>query len=233
MHPSCSLQPCWLQPCTSSCPNVRVPQEGLTSGSLMWLHRRRYHLPEVIKLTRFTQAFTTYFGFSRGLLRREAELCAGRCREDGDIHCEHSMEEMSVHCLRCLGLLVEIQDLLVEIHNLLVCLLLAPGKGLWSFGRSPVPLQISRQSLTGEQVLPGSVCSYLPCAIRLHLMWEPFLSYKLICSGQQSVWWLEEGGEGGIPASTRSRHFSQPPQLSPAVSTCQSAANICISSFSS
>lgn len=38
-----------------------------------------------------------------------------------------------------------------------------------------------------------------PCAITLHLMWELLLSYKLICSGQQSVWWLEEGGEGGIP----------------------------------
>lgn len=55
-------------------------------------------------------------------------------------------------------------------------------------------MQISRQSLTGEQVLPGYVCSYPPSAIRLHLMWELFLSYKLICSGQQSVWWLEKGG---------------------------------------
>lgn len=46
---------------------------------------------------------------------------------------------------------------------------------------------------------PSRLCLLLaPCAIRLHLMWELFLSYKLICSGQQSVWWLE-GGEGGIP----------------------------------
>lgn len=73
-----------------------------------------------------------------------------------------------------------------------------PLPGSWhravEFWEEPCLLQVWRQFLTGEQVLPGYACSWPPCAIRLHLMWELFLSYKLICSGQQSVWWLEEGG---------------------------------------
>lgn len=55
------------------------------------------------------------------------------------------------------------EEILCDLPQSQVCLLLAAGKGLWSLGSFPAPLQIWRQSLSGEQVLPGYVCSYPLC----------------------------------------------------------------------